>query len=216
MTLSDAEQLERAARIMARQFGYGSGWLAVCIDARHSRDPDDTPTASDGALSIALRGLAPSQRRELAGLREWKSQRGRLTVPATSAPVDAAAALSFAQLNRWEVDLLLVFGCEDWGAWLRIEPLLYRARCTPNAPAAIRDAMARILYRRAGASTEARAKQLRVRASDYRAETRDAETLLRALLLAAARALNQGSAEAKPGVPQRPGPSIHPLSARSK
>ena len=101
--------------------------------------------------------------------------------------VDAWAALSAARLSGPEEAVFRLYALQEWHQWKPLE----RATLAGMAPrayaaAAAQDAMARILWRCAPMSIENRSRDLRVRTSDYRAATRQAEALLRSWLHLAA------------------------------
>lgn len=101
--------------------------------------------------------------------------------------VDAWGALASARLSGPEEAVFRLYALQEWHQWKPLE----RATLAGMAPrafaaAAAQDAMARILWRRAPASIEHRARELRIRTSEYRAATRQAEALLRSWLHMAA------------------------------
>ncbi|MEO5625744.1 MAG: hypothetical protein ABIQ70_07040 [Dokdonella sp.] len=86
--------------------------------------------------------------------------------------------------------MLQVFALQDANAWIELEKLLHKTLPLPNKHWAGRDAMARIMYRRAEIGIDDRAIQIGTRASLYRRATREAELVLRGWLLAAATIYN--------------------------
>lgn len=101
--------------------------------------------------------------------------------------VDAWHALGAARLTKPEEAILRLYALQDWTRW----PELQRATMQGIAPCwyadqATEDAMARILWRTASMSKDQRARNLCVRAMDYRRATRQSEALLRSWLHLAA------------------------------
>lgn len=101
--------------------------------------------------------------------------------------VDAWYALAAARLQLPEEAIFRLYAREEWQHW----PILQKATVAGMAPCwyadqAAADAMARILWRRAPVSQDARARTLGVRSMDYRRATRQAEALLRSWLHGAA------------------------------
>lgn len=101
--------------------------------------------------------------------------------------IDAWHALAAARLTGPEEAMLRIYARQEWERW----PALQRATVAGLEPCryasqAARDAMARILWRRAEVSQDARARSLGVRSMEYRRVTKQAEALLRAWLRMAA------------------------------
>lgn len=202
-TFTEAAEVERAARRVARLFGTGSGWRAATIT--HALGDED---AGAEWLAVAHRGRVIEQAARKVGTattkvrrqHAWSIHAGTVAVPATAADVQGMAALSFARLTGPLYCLLRAFACESFGDWQRVEPILWRHCPSNNQLIAGRDAMARMMYRRAAVPMDDRARQLRMRATDYRTETGNAERVLRRWLLLAARMVNR-SADYRPCMP---------------
>lgn len=187
LTADQWGEIERAARRVARAYGYGSGWRSP---VRHHAEGN--AEVGNAALSVVHRGRVVEQ----AGVRvpgapirrhhAWSVHAGIVAMPSASPYAESVGALAGAGLTGPLWPLLKAYALESVDDWYAVEPFLWRALPTDNQVMAGRDAMARIMYRVAATAQTTRARQLRVRASDYRRETHVAEvTLLRWLLVAA-------------------------------
>lgn len=188
----ESEQLERAAKRIARAFGYGTAWRAPSWELAKGGEDGGDGGAYHGALPIAHRGhLTEQAARRIAGCghvrrqHAWAKHGGVVAVPSAQPDPAGQAALSFAHLTGPLLPLLLAYSLESMPDWYRVEPFLHAARPSRNQVMAGRDAMARIMYAVSATSMDSRALQLRTNASAYRDETRGAEYQLRAWLLAA-------------------------------
>lgn len=192
-TEAEAEQIDRASKRLAAAFGYGSGWQSPILEM------PDAETWGEGMapLAIAHRGhVAEQAARSIGGCghvrrqHAWANHAGMVAVPTASPDPMGQAALSFAQLRGPLEPLLLAYALESMPHWLKVEPFLHAVRPSRNAVVAGRDGMARIMYTEAATAIDLRARELGVRAADYRAETRGAEYVLRDWLMRAARIYN--------------------------
>lgn len=195
------QEVETAAKRLARSFGCGSGWQAAITQcAEEDAGVDNAP------LSIVHRGRVTEQAawrvdtasRHVRRQHAWARHAGVVAVPNSSPNVESMAALSYACLPGPLYWLLRAYACECIASWYRVEPHLHREVPSPNQTMAGRDAMARIMYRRAGAPQDSRARQVGVRAADYRRETFAAEQLLRHWLVRAATLANRSTVPASP------------------
>jgi hypothetical protein len=199
---ADAEQLERAAKRLARAFGYGNSWATSSHEVPESETWGDSTTV----LSIAHRGYITEQAaRSIAGCRHvrrqhaWAIHGGVVAVPVVSPDPMAQAALSCAQLREPLEPLLLAYALESMPHWLEVEPYLHTTRPSRHAVIAGRDAMSRIMFAAAATPIDLRARDLHVRATEYRNETRGAEYVLRGWLVRAASMYNRiGDAHSAP------------------
>lgn len=188
--------VDRAARTLAQAFGYGGSWFTA--DYQFGKAQAWTPTNAttgdgDENMPAAIAGLAICRRTETleradkaAGIHEfhhWKRCKGIAVMPRVRPHPNALGALAFAKLDGPLEDWLLLYALQDWHRWPRVRR--YAIACRPD-PDAVDDAAQRILFRRAATSQDDRAKQLGVRAMDYRERTRTAERMLRAWLERAA------------------------------
>lgn len=194
-TEAEAEQLERAAKRLARAFGYGAAWRAPSWELAEG---GDDPGAYHGALSIVHRGhLTEQAARRIDGSTHvrrqhaWAKHRGMVAVPSAQPDPAGQIALSYARLPGPLLPLLLAYSLESMPDWYRVEPFLHAAKPSRNQVMAGRDAMARIMYAVAATSIALRAVQLQTRAETYREETRGAEYQLRAWLLDGATRYNR-------------------------
>jgi hypothetical protein len=194
-TPTEAAEIERAARRVARLFGTGSGWRAETVILSPGAEDADSDW-----LVIAHRGYVAEQAARRVGSatttvrrqHAWTIHSATVAVPAAMrADVQGMAALSYARLTGPLYPLLRAYSCESFADWQQVEPFLWRHCPSRNQLIAGRDAMARTMYRRAAVSMDARARQLKIRAADYRAETASAERVLRGWLLLAARSVNR-------------------------
>ena len=192
----EAQQMDRAARKIARMFGFGGAWEVTCSYG----GGDDESAYENNRLTVAHRGRVNEKafavvggERVRLGTRQhgWTAHRGISAVPVAAPVVEGIAALSFLRVGRTAVDLLIAYSCEDFGAWLRVERCLHRELPSRHALMAGRDAMARIMFRCAVLTQDERARQLKTRAESYREETAAAERFLRAWLVTAATAFNE-------------------------
>lgn len=204
-TPDEWEQLEAAALRMARAHGYGSGWRSAVAHpsqaAMATEEEEEDEVHASEILSVAHRGqVVESAARRTSHTKvhvrrhhAWTTHAGIGVVPFYKPNVDDFAALSFADHTSLEENLLRVFALEDADAWIRVEgllPLCQRIDSFGGDPAIpYRDAMARIMFR-AGTAIDQRARELGVRAENYRTATRRAEWLLRSLLMSGARKYN--------------------------
>jgi hypothetical protein len=190
-----------AARYLSGWRGGGQSWTAPT--ALREASPEESGNALGSEhLWVVKRGKVEEQAggRLVDGTRIKRvvSWRGRLpaepngrvlrvATPRHKSSATAAAALAFAELPGPLGPLLLLYACEDLRLWKRIEP--YLLACLPQ-PQAWEDAMRRIMWgTRATYSPmpkDDRAKQLGIRTSTYRRQTRLAESLLRKWLNRAA------------------------------
>ena len=188
---TDEEVIERASRILARALGYGSPWFATTIDAPYEPGADDDP--KNYALAVCTPGMVTEQAawsvggsRHVRRQRIWRQSAYRVAIPVCRPDYDALGALSLAKLDGPLEAILFLYATGDVE---RFWPVVERfgLACVRNAFAseALTDGMQRILCKRAAVSQDARAKDLGVRASVYRAATRNAEILLRRWLLTA-------------------------------
>ncbi|MFA5899708.1 MAG: hypothetical protein WC829_11415 [Hyphomicrobium sp.] len=193
----EAIEVDRAARRIARMFGFGGAWDAPCAydqgDGQDSTDSGDRMTVAhrgrvDEKASFAI--VNGVRVRLVKRQHRWTAHKGISAVPMATPLVERIAALGFLRVSKPALDLLIAYSCEDMAAWLRVEPHLHREIPTQHQLAAGRDAMARIMFRRAAVTQDERARQLGTRASGYREETAQMERFLRAWLVAAATAFN--------------------------
>lgn len=189
-------QVEKAARRVARMYGFGSGWRCATI-LHDSCDGD----AGSVQLNIAHRGYITEQAARRLGRttthvrrqHAWSIHRGVVAVPIGTPDTAGMAALSFAKLDGPEFPLLRAYACESFPDWLCVERFLWRELPSRNQVIAGRDAMARIMYGRAATAQDDRARDLGMRACAYRDETRAAEYVLRHWLLSACCRVNRCS-----------------------
>src|SRR5690606_14801315 len=119
----------------------------------------------------------------------WSVHGGVVAVPSASPSMETLTPLAGLRGPFW--NLMRAFACESIDHWYKVEPHLWRAVPSLNQVMAGRDAMARIMYRCAATPQSERARQLRVRAADYRRETYAAEQELRCWLLTVAAQINE-------------------------
>lgn len=185
-------EIEHAARRVARAYGYGSGWRSPV-----TQHPEGDAEVGNARLSVAHRGRVVEQagvavpgapvRRQHA----WSVHAGIVAMPVAAPNAECVGALAGAGMTGPLWPLLKAYALETISDWYMVEPFLWRALPTRNRVIAGRDAMARIMYRVAATPLSTRARELHVRASDYRQETRTAESVLARWLLAAARMANR-------------------------
>jgi hypothetical protein len=192
-TVDQWDLVERAARRLAHAFGTGYGWRPDVREATRSGGATTLPPQSP-ALAISRRGqVTEHAARSIGGTRhlrrqqEWSKSRGVVAVPSYRQDSDAIAALSFAKLEGPLEAILLLYATGDVS---RYWPTVKRFGLAGNPfwqdDCALTDAMQRILCGRAAMSQDARAKELRMRASSYRELTRSYERRLGKWLASAA------------------------------
>jgi hypothetical protein len=199
LTDEDAYHLDRATKRLAGAFGYGAAWRAEFHEG-----PNFSEAAAGGEvpvggaqLSIGVRawvveGAGKSIRgsRHVRAQHAWTIARGVAATPLAQPDPLGVAALTFAGLKGPREPLLLAYALQSMPHWVKVEPYLHAMLPTDHRIMAGRDAMARIMYARAATSIEERAWQLHLRVAVYRAETRNAESLLLEWLAQSARAYN--------------------------
>ena len=109
-------------------------------------------------------------------LHGWSRAGGVAALPSFRPDHDAVAAMS--HVEAVPAALLRVYALQAWHDWPLVERAALVVITGKASREAVCDAMGRILWRVAAVSQDERAKQLRMRASDYRALTRDAGRLL--------------------------------------
>lgn len=185
-TVDQWDLVERAARRLARAFGTGYGWRPDVREAARVGGATTLPPQSP-ALAISRRGqVTEHAARSIGGTRhlrrqqEWSKSRGVVAVPSYRQDSDALAALSFAKLDGPLEAVLLLYATGDVNRyWPTVKRFGLAGTCSWFDDYAITDAMQRILCGRAAISQDARAKELRLRASAYRELTRSYERRFR-------------------------------------
>lgn len=198
-TDEDAYHLDRAAKRLAGAFGYGAAWRAEVHEgpnfseaAARGEEPVGGSQLSIGVRARVVEGAGKSIRgsRHVRAQHAWTIVRGVAATPLAQPDPLGVAALTFAQLKGPREPLLLAYALQSMPHWMKVEPYLHAMLPTDHRIIAGRDAMARIMYARAATSIEERAWQLHLRVAVYRAETRNAESLLLEWLAQSARAYN--------------------------
>lgn len=190
---SDEAIIERAARRLAAALGTGQNWFADTAIAS-ARDLTHEDGLMPSALTVVRRGRVTEQAAKSIGgsgkvkrQHQWSASRAAVAVPACRPDSDALGSLSFAKLDGPLEAILLLYATGDTERfWPVVERFGLACLRSAFASEALADAMERILLRRASLAQDDRAKQLGVRASSYRAATREAEALLRRWLMTAA------------------------------
>jgi hypothetical protein len=113
----------------------------------------------------------------------WTESRTHAATPSGRMQTDALTALSYAKLSGPLDAWFSVYALQRWDRWPTVAR--YAAACGLN-PIATLDAAELILTDGASTPQDVRARQLRMRAADYRHERRVAEHTLRDWLLRAA------------------------------
>lgn len=164
--------------MLAAGFGTGSTLngrtelVAVDGDARGAA----VPVAWAGQREeSAARSIAGGSR--TPAMRRWSRSAAVVALPSFKPDRDAVAALG--RVEAVPAALLRVYALEDWQAWPVVEMAAMVVVSGRGAREAVADAMSRILWRVAAVSQDNRAKDLRMRASSYRALTGEAEVVLR-------------------------------------
>lgn len=194
-TIDQSEVIERAARRLARALGTGYGWNPSMQEARVEL-PGREVLDKSCVLAISRRGRVTEQAAKSIGgsshvrrQHGWSTSRGVVAIPSYSHDSDALAALSFAKLDGPLEAILLLYATGDV---IRYWPTVKRFGLAGKPfwydDCAITDAMQRILCGRAAVSQDARAMDLRMRASAYRELTRGYERRMRDWLRRAAAA----------------------------
>lgn len=171
-------RVEVAARMLAAASGTGS-FLHCRVDQVGS-----VPAESRGeVVGIAWRGTREeSAARTIAGgtrapaLHGWSRAAGVAALPSFRPDRDAGAAM--AQVERVPAALLRVYALEQWNQWPTVERAALVVITGKGSREAVCDAMGRILWRVAVVAQDDRARQLGMRAADYRKLTGRAEALL--------------------------------------
>lgn len=202
---------ESIARRLARALGPGQPWTANCryqaegdeVEARE----DGLRVASRGRTleragdAVPPEALSAIPERHLATVEPWRANHcirkgtgrrpdrvrelvdwtptGALATPHARMDTAMLGALSYAKLREPLGAWLEVFALERWPRWSEV---MRCAVAQGHAPQAVADAAARILWRRAPVSQDARAAELHIRAETYRRQTQQAEALLIAWL----------------------------------
>jgi hypothetical protein len=189
-TDDEARELDRAAKRMAKAFGYGDAWKNPTFERVET---GQGMNERGGALRIAHRGRVSEKAdgrlddgTRIRQQRSWTRHGGVVALPSTRPDPAAQAALSYARLAKPLLHLLRAYALESIADWYAVEPFLHAIRPSSNAVIAGRDAMARIMFAGAATAIDARAQQLCIRSAAYREETRTAEAQLRAWLVTAA------------------------------
>lgn len=187
---ADSEDtVERAAKILAAAFGCGSSWTAGVVYGRSFGMDGDfenhrslTVAEREGRRGRAKYIEKPTRDQNgvltMHGVRSWRTHTFVAT-PSFVPGYDALGALAMAKLEGPLEAILLLYATGDVKRfWPAVER--FGLACVRNAFAseALTDAMQRILCGRAAISMDDRAKQLGIRASSYRAATKQSHALL--------------------------------------
>jgi len=191
-TVDQWDIVDLAARRLAKALGYGPSWFA---DVREVADDERAYETTEGVdrFGIVRRGhVAEQAARSISGSgrvkrqHRWSQIRGVAALPLSQPDTDAVGALSFAKLDGPLEAILLLYATGDMPRyWPRVQ--LFAVACFPGSYAelASTDAMMRLLARRAVVAQDDRAKQLHIRAADYRRITGSFETTMRRWLYSA-------------------------------
>ena len=205
--------VERAARRLASALGYGSSWHAETQVV--SRDnPSGFEDLGTQSFPIAKRGRVTEQAaRSVAGgtrvkrRQEWRRSGCEVAISSTRMDQDALAALSYAKLDGPLEAILCLYATGDVHRyWPTVERFGLACERIADARhplkdgsehrhAALTDAMQRILCGSAAVPQDARAKELGMRAANFRQTTRAYEAKLRSWLLVAAGRYNTALGE---------------------
>lgn len=197
-TPDEWDELDNASLRLARAFGYGSGWRSAIVHPSQAAMAEGEISRAE-LVNVGHRGHVTEQaarstswcKTSVRRQHAWTLHGGVVALPFSKPDPGDLAALSYAQLSKLEHHLLIAYALEDIQAWYctenALEPISFNGR---SGAIAWRDAMARIMYRFAATQIDDRAKQLCVKATDYRRATRRAEWILRANLIAAAKKYN--------------------------
>ena len=191
----NGEVIDGACKRLAASYGYGRNFNTDTLLPTTQWESSDGPRLRTESYAIASRGRVVEQAAKSingsasAGrFQKWSHTAGIAALPAF-VPDPAG------QLTRLETSLsphlqwlLLAFALEDVRAWYRLEAAIHGSTPDSLRVMAWRDAMARLMYCRAGTAIDVRAKQLGRRAATYRQTTEDAELQLVDWLVEAARA----------------------------
>ena len=195
-TDDEAAAVDRAAKRMAKAFGYGDAWNSPTWEIADGGR--EAAMNSKASLEISHRGRVFEQAAWRLGnathvrrQHSWAKHGGVVAVPCVRPDPAGQAALSYARLVKPLLHLLRAYALESIADWYEVEPYLHAIRPSSNAVIAGRDAMARIMFASAETSIDARALKLRIRRIAYREETRAAEAQLRAWLVTAATDYNR-------------------------
>lgn len=172
-------RVETVARMLAAGSGCGS-----FLSASVSQVGQVTAETRGEVVGIAWRGTREeSAARSIDGstraraMHAWTRAAGTAALPSYRPDPDVVAAM--AGVEAVPCALLKVFALEDWQAWPMVETAALVVITGKGSREAVCDAMGRILWRVAAVPQDERARQLHMRAADYRALTRRAEAVLR-------------------------------------
>lgn len=185
-TADQWELVERAARRLAHALGPGYGWRPDVREVARDGGATTLPPQSS-ALAISWRSQVTEQAaksiggsRHIRRQQQWRKSGGVVAVPSYRTDEEALAALSFAKLDGPLEAILLLYATGDVNRyWPKVKWFGLAGKWAWFDDYAITDAMQRILCGRAAMSQDARAKELRIRASAYRDLTRRYERCMR-------------------------------------
>lgn len=171
-------RVETVARMLAGASGCGS-----FLSASVAHVGQVTAETRGEVVGVAWRGTREeSAARSIDGstraraMHAWTRAAGTTALPSYRPDPDVVAAM--AGVEAVPCALLRVYALEDWQAWPMVEMAAMVVITGKGSREAVCDAMGRILWRVAVVPQDERARQLHMRAADYRALTRKAECVL--------------------------------------